>query len=457
MISAANHQQLLNGNRNLALILVLCFCLQSCASKKPMAHSAPKADRPKQKNTNLPTKIDTVVWNKDEIKTKLPKASNKKDNDHPVPSGKFVKEDSFYRVIGLIPMKCDLNDTSASKITSSSLRFIQYYAGMTMALDELNREGGKKIMFDIYDNESLSEVTNTLSKYEIHPPHLIIGPLKVEALKYTADWAKSHETSIISPWVSSSSIADNNPYYIQAKAGLSLHYATINEHARSHYPIENIVLVSKSAEESKVRYFNDNLIYKDSIKEKIIKETDLSTGIDPIFTSLFMNTGPTIFIVPYSSVKDENFIYHFLRRVMSEKGNKEVVIYGMYKWLEMKSDIIDFLNDYNIRFSIGNYFDQDNSTIKSFKKRYLDKFREFPSQDALEGYDIVKYAIKSLRMNGPDFQLRDNMSVPGLLETNFDLKAIQKSKSDKNSKIDYYENSYLKIVEIKNNKYKIVD
>ena len=123
MISAVNHQQLLNGNRNLAIIMLLCFCVQSCASKKPMVHSAPKADIPKQKNTNLPTKIDTVVWNKDDTKTKLPKASNKKDNDHldpSIPSSKFVKEDSFYRVIGLIPMKFDLNDTSSSQIVSST-------------------------------------------------------------------------------------------------------------------------------------------------------------------------------------------------------------------------------------------------------------------------------------------------------------------------------------------------
>lgn len=467
MILVASHQPRLSGNSiNLGLSILLFMSL-GCAAKKPLVHSAPTKEIPSTKNTKLPMKIDTVVWKKTEpensnhskekevININTERSNNKPSN---LPSvKKFQKEEDIFRIICLIPFKANAVDSSASKINSSSLRFIQYYAGMTMAFEEMNNNG-KKILVDVYDVESVAEVSSILTKYNNRPPHLIIGPQKVDALKAAVDWSKEHQTTLISPWVSSSGITENNPFYVQTKAGLNAHYFKINEHVRNHYPVSNIVLISKSIEESKSKFFNESLNSKDSISEKILKEADLSTGIDPIITPLLKNTGPTVFILPYASSKDENYVYHFLRRVFSEKGSKDVVVYGLYKWLEMKSEILDFMNIYDIRLSVSNYFDQDNNTIKSFKKKYYDRYREFPTMDVLEGYDIAKYAIQSLSQYGPDFQWSKESGVSGLLETNFDIQPAFKSKSRESSRdVDYYENSFLKIIEIKNNKYKIVD
>ncbi len=461
MISAVSHRLQLSGNK----FIVSCFMLISilsmihCATKKRSSSDYTKKNHPPKVEEKKPVKVDTVVWK--EIPSKNSKSTDPNKNDSNLPKqqskGKVQKEADVYRLIALIPFKANLADTSSAKLNSTSLRYVHFYAGMKMAIDEFEKDSGKKILVDVYDCESITEATEVLNKYDNKPPHLIIGPQKVEALKYVADWAKMHETTVLSPWVSSSSISEANPYYVQTKAGLSAHYQNINEHARSRYPAENIYLISKGEDESKSKNFNDSTKRK-NITEKVIKESDLANGVDPIITPLLKEEGPTVFILPLASNKDENYIYHFLRRAASEKTNKEIIVYGTYKWLEMRSEIIDYLNVYKIRLSISNYFDQDNYSIKSFKKKYFEKYREFPSQDVLEGYDVMKYSIKGLRALGPDFHMRNSVVEANYLETSFDIQPVRKSKTAKDSDpIDYFENNYIKMVELRNNRYRIVE
>lgn len=471
MISVASHLRQLNGNNVMSKLYFISIVLLflSCATRKTVfVPSNNNNPLPKKHSDSTPVKIDTVAWSFPEKKVPTPKSKYNKQTEV-VPEvktkskSKFSKEADIFRIITLIPFKTETKDSSSVRINLSSIRYVHFYAGMRMAIEELSKEIGKKIIVNVFDCESVTDATEILAKFNQVPPHLIIGPQNVEALKYTANWAKEHETSIISPWVSSSSITDNNPYYIQTKAGLAAHYNNINQHARNHYPVDNIILISKSEEESKSKNFNDSLKYKD-ISEKVVKEADLANGVDPVIYPLLKDEGPTVFILPFSSSKDENYIYHFIRRAMSEKinketkENKEVIIYGMYKWLEMKSDIIDFLNLYNIRLSISNYFDQDNLNIKDFKRRYFEHYREFPSQDVLEGYDVMKYSIVNLRRTGMDFQMSESMIDAMYLETNFEVHPIRKAKfSDSSNPIDYYENEYIKMVELRNNRYKIVE
>jgi hypothetical protein len=113
------------------------------------------------------------------------------------------------------------------------------------------------------------------------------------------------------------------------------------------------------------------------------------------------------------------------------------------------------LNIQKIRLSISNYVDSDNSEVRSFKKKYYNKYREFPSEEALEGYDLMKYCIRSIRNYGVDFQNTNSSIISPGLQSSFQLMPISKDKTK--NQIDFYENAFIKIIEVRNNKYRIVD
>ena len=459
MILVQNLRLQLNGSRIL-LLLFAGILIQSCGTSKKASRNNSGIPPTKSKPDVIVAKpkVDTVVWkNEQPKKDKIPTNTNE-EPAKPKPNTtikKYVKEDSVFRIVSLLPLKSDEVDTTVSKIPSANIRFIHFYAGMKMAVEEVNYESGRKVILDVFDTKSNDVSISLLQKYDRTPPHLIIGPYKTDALKYATDWAKNHETTLISPWVSSSSITEKNPYYVQIKAGLTAQYKMLNQHARNHYNVDNIILVSKSEDDSKYRYFNDTVQEAQKIEEKIIKEEDLASTQTNVLTPYFKTEGTTVFILPLASIKDENYIYHFLRRVSLEKGTKDVVVYGMHKWLELKPEITEYLNIQKIRLSISNYVDSDNSEVRSFKKKYYNKYREFPSEEALEGYDLMKYCIRSIRNYGVDFQNTNSSIISPGLQSSFQLMPISKDKTK--NQIDFYENAFIKIIEVRNNKYRIVD
>ena len=458
MILVQNLLQQLSGSKYIFIIGLFIFSCSPSKKKIDMSNNGkPKKEIP----AKTTPKLDTVVWKNDlpsketTPSSKVESKPTKPSEKPPVITKKYIKEDSIYRIVSLLPLKTDELDTTISKIPSSNIRFIHFYAGMKMAIEERNYDGGRKIVLDIFDTQSNDISANLLSKFNNRPPHLIIGPYKAESLKFAADWAKSHETSLISPWVSSSSITEKNPYYIQIKAGLTSQYKVINNHVRNNFSASNIVLVSKSADDSKSKYFNDTTQFTEKIDEKIIKEEDLASTQLNVLTPYIKTNGPTVFILPLASIKDENYIYHFLRRVSLEKGTNDVYVYGMHKWLELQTEIVEFLSIQKIRLSISNFVDSDNQEVRSFKKKYYNKYREFPSEEALEGYDLMNYCIRSLHSYGHDFQLSNANSISSGLQSSFQLIPVSKSTDKQN--VDYFENAYIRIVEIRNNKYRILD
>lgn len=71
----------------------------------------------------------------------------------------------------------------------------------------------------------------------------------------------------------------------------------------------------------------------------------------------------------------------------------------------------------------------------------------------------MKYSIQSLNTVGPDFQFKNlNKTIP-CLETSFQIKPVSKSgiTPEVSDDIDYFENAFVKIVELRNNKFRVID
>jgi ABC-type branched-subunit amino acid transport system substrate-binding protein len=431
----------------------------SCGTTKKVVKNKP-ANKPEEKkeekvvHKNLPEKIDTIVWKE------IPAKSD--DKEIPEESSKEINKTDIIplaqiHMMALIPFKAGDSDTSLNNISSANLRFVHYYAGIKMALDEFNRSEQIPIKLDVFDTGESDRSSEILNENQSALPQIVIGPYKSEALKLVADWAKKNKTIVISPWISSSTITEKNPYYFQVKAGLNAHYQLINEHVRSQFPLENILLISKSKEESKLKLFNNQQSGLKDLKEEIISEEDIAIRPEPILEKFLKEDGPTVFVLPLASLRDENYIYHFLRRVISEKKNKTVYVYGMYKWLDMKSEIQEYINSLNVRISMSNFVDSDRPEVKAFKRKYFEWYNEFPSEDAMEGYDLIKYLIRSMKKYGKSFYLNVDEPSEEYLETQFTFKPVKKNSQSPDSEIDYYENSYIKLVEIKENKIKVIE
>jgi len=457
MTSVQNLRPRLNGNKwsIIAAQALVCLFLGACSTSKSVMQpkqsqqekkveskvlEKPKADSlPVKKNIEVttPEKKDTVIYQQPP-----------KKEPEPVRADSFVLKNanrSSFNILLIAPFRTSVSDS----LLPESVRFLQFYAGIQMALSDYDRNAAKGVHLLAVDEGGKAGVEKRLTSKSEYIPDCVIGPYDIEALKYAAEWGRTNQTLVVSPWISSSSITGDNPFYLQIKAGLNTQFKTIGKHVLKNYETKNVFVVGKTVDDPRLKHFKREAGY--DFQELILKEEELATSQDILLESYFQKDKPVVFVLPQTSAKDENFVYHFLRRVISEKLDREVIVYGTHRWLDYKEEIVDFINKLNARICLSNFMQVDAQEVDKFRLRYYDVYREFPRSDAFEGYDLMQFLLYTVNHESSIGTFKVDME-PKYFQTKFKIDPV--SKDDNDLKLDYFENGYAKIVKM--DQYKLV-
>ena len=149
-------------------------------------------------------------------------------------------------------------------------------------------------------------------------------------------------------------------------------------------------------------YGNDN-----PLQEFYLDVDSLSTG-EFAFENIFIDGKTTVFLLPnHSFSADEDFVYNAARKMNGEKGLENVVLYGMPILLESDKIKYDLHRGLNMRICRSSYVDRNNIQIKEFRQKYFDVYGGFPSDEAMEGYDMMIFIGRSMYNYGKKFQFME--------------------------------------------------
>lgn len=450
MISVLNRLQRLSGSKLLLLsCLLLCF---SCNSSKKTVTKKRTTKRTSTKRTSDKTKTTTKVIKKDDIDwAKDDKKEEEKEKEQEVQyADSEIK--SVYNVSVFIPF--DVN-SSASNISNVSNKFINYYAGVQLALKDLESTGlslnvkvfDSKNNFDAKLRDPFNEVTD-----------VIIGPYDKTNLKAVAAFGKEKGIAVISPWNASKKITVQNPYYVQLNPPATDHYKKITDHISDNFSPDQVFLLQrdngKDAKLSKYiqRYLNSQNRGA-SFNEYELNVDSLQMG-DHAYDSLFLVNRPTVFVIPNYSSNDENYIYNAIRRISTEKGANQVYIYGMPILMNSDRFTYDYYKNLNIRTCLTKLINHNDQNIKDFEQEYLRSYNALPTEDALEGYDMMSFVGSGLSEHGTKF-FRElvGQKFRGI-QSIYELEAMDPSDPmtlENEPEVEYYQNKHLDIIQYQNN------
>lgn len=453
MTSVQNHQQRLNGNKFFVFLLVSLFfssCgILSSGKKKPEVIS--QTDKVKE----IPAKVDTVQW-KDTDETKYPPITDEVEEKEVKKEGDGFH--STYNVSCFIPLQASqLNTEVFSENDLNNLNYIQYYAGMKLAANELSKDD-VHINLNVYDSGFDTEkVKNIVENQMPMNTHMVLAPFKKDALSYLAEIGKKTKMPVVSPWLTSKSVTKDNPYYVQLRPFLTEYYRKITDHALDQYSADQIFLLSRNNAKETRRFkvfqqrANELLGEENPLKTFTLDEVQL-TGEDPVFETQLNVSDTVVFIIPNYSNKDMQFVYNIIRRLHVERAEKNIVIYTMPLVKDMDQISFDYWNDLQIRICLFRFIDESNPSVQDFASAYYREYHDFPSIDAYEGYDNMMYIGRQLQANGTYFYQNpeENEEIEdSFLTTEYRLEPIYSNSSDKLSDIQYYENRHLMIVQYK--------
>lgn len=458
MISALSHLQPLNGSKLLFWVVFICV-FSSC---KPGKQLIDNSTRP---NTNVPatTKVDTIIWKEDTTAPPPIKSDEVASNDVDVNDGNSSNEvptseqKNEYNISVLFPFYSGSYNIENEGSKLKSMRAIQVYGGMQLAMEKLEREG-VNLNFNVADTKGASEVTQRLlQQSNAYNADLIFGPFRSENLRLGAETAKQLKTAFISPMNPSNKITKDNPYYVQVKPGLDAHLQAITDHViAADYAPEQVVIVArnKAGEKQRIQMLQDALANNrkaaDDAKFREYLVSDYGNEFENMdFTNYFIEGGKTVFIVP--SWSSESFINNVLRKIRLMKGENEVVVYGMPQWKKFERVSYDYYDALDVHISSDNRLDKSKTNIQNFAKAYFYKFGEAPNEDAYLGYDMTLYLVRMLIKHGDQFQAKLSSEPFTGLASQFNFETVYDLDNDdlETAPIKYIENKHVNILQFK--------
>ncbi len=394
-------------------------------------------------------KVDTVKWTEAKV---APVVDDKvAETTPPTPIKK-----SRYDVSLLLPLNSMNYPDLENQIDPKLVRFMQFYGGLRIAAAEIQRLG-LPVTFHSYDTEStVSKLNEILKEPPVRAADVIIGPYDKENLETVAAYGLLNEKLVVSPWLPAFSLETNNPYFIQMVPGQSTNADAIMKYAGEAFSKRKIFLVARNnpAEINRLLLFKKNSAI---ITEDLIID---DASIDLAKTNLaFLLDDPdgTVFIMPYYSRSDEQFVSSFLRKLVADKGTKDVIVFGFPQWTGFNSLNPNYMESLSVHISSPTYLNTSNAYYRKFRDEFYTTYYTMPDNQAYQAYDLLMWVARRLVDGGKLGLIHSTASEFGII-SGYDINPLYPdTKIDMDRKTPlYYENSKLRILKYVNLDFELV-
>lgn len=458
MISVPNHRQPLSGSNTLLLCLVICAICSCSTPKRVVVKPPPPSEPPVTKQDDVPQydpKRDAVILvPRDAIKTDTIEWTE--DKTPPIVTDAVIRpdkpiKDGAAQIALLIPFNA-LNAELFSEHQDPKLnRFIQYYAGVRMAMDKIDSmEMPVKVRsFDADAGAVL--LPELIAKEEIKNADVIIGPYEKKDIETLAAFGLKNEIMVVSPWLPAFTMDSTNPFLIQLYPALSTHAQSITEFIRDKMHDKKVYVVTRDnpVERNRAQMFTktegveaEELVIKDSSPEM------LNTNLH----ALMSDEKGTIFILPYFLKSEETFVNAFMRKLHADKDTREAIVFGLPQWVGYTNLNANYMESLSLHLSVSTFLDVASPDYQSFKAGFYQKFHTIPDLNAFLGYDLMMWLAKSLTDHGQEGLIGHMDPQSYGLASGFDIQPVYKTTTGTSTEMNvplYYENGRIRILQYK--------
>ncbi len=454
MISVPNHRQPLSGNN--LVICLLAFCLlAACTSQKRAIDKSSGVEKDTPKTEEMveqydpvtgevvlvpksEIKVDTVIWTEDttpplvtdeDIKQRIPTAEN------PAQIALLMPFDAAH--VGLF------SDHQDPRLN----RYLHYYAGMQLALDEL-KPLDLPLQFHAYDADAVSNSFAMMSrKPEIAEADVIVGPYDKKDIEAYASFGQANEIMVLSPWRPSFQPETENPFFLQLSPGLDAHVEALTRYIHQQYPDDDVYVVGRDQESeiNRIRMFSEHelhhfeeLIVTDTTPDLL--ETDLRILMDTLET--------TVFVLPYYSRSDEAFVNEFMRKLHADSHVRDIIVFGLPQWVGFTNLNPNYMESLHLHLSVTDFIDRAHPGYEPFRQKFFDKYHVVPDINAYMGFDFMEWMARTVSEKGADGLIQSPEATYGLASGFHMLPVYPKDTlAQQEMQIPlYYENQSIRIL-----------
>ncbi len=334
------------------------------------------------------------------------------------------------------------------KLPASTQMAIQYYRGALLALDSLSNDGFQ-IVSHFYDTQGDTSIVRDIlfNRIEMLSMQLIIGPFYIDELRIANRFSERFKVPVISPYATTTSFIQTNPFYILSKPSLPTHCKTMFEYAINKYNPSKLIFLYTSTEQDKNYYTLFENAWKESaIQPKLYALTD-STKITYKNVDTYLQSGVTnVVIIPSTN---ETFISNMTAHLDSLVSIYNIVIVGMPQWRESQTLKVNQLSRLNCILSHYTRLNKSGDFYKRVATQYTNLYGSTFSDYSIDGYNDTYYFVKTFASNS--YHIDYSFPEESVLGKNIVIKPKYKTSNESENKVAaYYEDIEVKLMQYHN-------
>ncbi|MDU1904459.1 MAG: LysM peptidoglycan-binding domain-containing protein [Dysgonomonas sp.] len=317
-----------------------------------------------------------------------------------------------------------------NKSDGQSARFVEYYEGFLLALQEMKEKGlsANVYAFDMGSTTGTDKLKSLLDTYEMKYLDLIIGGVSNEQIATISAFAKKQGIKYVVPFPTKANEVYNNPQVFQVNAPSTTLYPNVANTFINLFPNVNLIYIKESGSEGDradfIKELNLQLPKAGIIPNSVVANQSLSSTL----SSALQSGRKNIIIPTSSSTKVLQSILTSLNSISQERTDLDISLFGHTSWQTYSQYSADF-NKYDTYIYSPFYMDDNDSKSRRFLSDYQRWYNNkslintHPRYGAL-GYDTGISFLTALWRNGKNFASNPNSMNTSSLQTPFLFKQV---------------------------------
>lgn len=289
------------------------------------------------------------------------------------------------------------------KFTGNSLNFLQFYEGVLIAVDSMQKSG-MRVKLNVFDTKDSPEtVKNLVAKGALNDIDLIIGPVYENVQKEVALKARESQIPMVSPFTPKSALINSNPRYFQINPTREYIADATLEMIATGFSNANFIVVKTSqfegtAEGQTVERIKSVVAKNGSRFQVYDFKRERARGLKAALSQEKEN-------VVYLPTSDEGELSVAISNLNNLAGEYQITLVAQNNF-QQRYPSIDIAHFHNLKLHYINPYFVDYTDKGT--NDYIEKFKSFfgtePNSYGIQGFDAAYYFLNALFWYGNDFE-----------------------------------------------------
>jgi hypothetical protein len=317
---------------------------------------------------------------------------------------RYFKE--AYRIAVLLPFMADTESVHTSNRVAQWAN--DFYLGFQQALQSQG-PSMPTVVVDVMDTQgSEARVRQIIKEGKLENVDVIVGPYRSNVAQVLSEYIRDRPIVMLSPYSAQTTLGAGIPQYMQGSPSLERHLETVFQYIRliasSDMPVVFVstLAAGESARPGMWRRLLDPLPERERalFTFQTIDASDLSLSNMAIDNLLPGMRGAHVVFPSW----DERPVAALMRKLVAEKLEKEVHLYGLQQWRNFDGIQSAHLQALNVVLSSGDYTDMSSPQMRELSRRFVNAYHQPITSEAVWGYQMGRYVVERLYEDGALFQ-----------------------------------------------------